>query len=312
LALAAFVLDAPRMTLPRPVYPGRFLFITRSCTQREFLLRPDDETNNAFTYLLGEAAQLLGMVVVLSQMMSNHHHTILYDPEGRNVEFLARFHKLVAKSQNVLRGRWENLWASEEPCIVEVLDRKDLLEKLVYVATNPVKDFLVEKVHQWPGPKFVAALLTGKPLRAHRPKHFFRNDGPMPEEIELVLKLPEHFEGKDEFLAELRRRIGEFEETCVRERKRTGRRVVGRRRILKQSWWNSPTTLEPRRTLRPRVAARNKWLRIAALQRNQEWQAAYREARERWLAGEPSEFPYGTYWLRRFANVCVKPPPQPD
>jgi REP element-mobilizing transposase RayT len=298
------------MTLPRPVFPGRFLFITRSCTQREFLLRPDDETNNAFVYLLGEAAQALGMVVVLSQMMSNHHHTILYDPDGRNVEFRERFHKLVAKSQNALRGRWENLWSSEEPCIVELFDRKDLLDKLVYVATNPVKDGLVAKVHQWPGPKFVAALLNGKPLRAHRPKHFFRDDGPMPEAVELVLKLPDHFEGKDEFLAEFRQRIGEFEVTRARERQQTGRRVAGRRRILKQSWRNSPTSHEPRRNLRPRVAARNKWLRIAALQRNHEWQAAYREARKRWLADEPIEFPYGTYWLRRFANVRVKPPPE--
>jgi REP element-mobilizing transposase RayT len=299
------------MTLPRPVFPGRFLFITRSCTQREFLLRPDDETNNAFVYLLGEAANMFGMVVVLSQMMSNHHHTILYDPEGRHVEFVERFHKLVARSQNALRGRWENLWGPEEPCVVELMDRNDLLDKLVYVATNPVKDFLVDKVHHWPGPKLVAALLTGKPLRAHRPKHFFRVDGPMPEESELVLKLPDHFEGKDEFLTELRRRINEFENACACERRKTGRRVAGRRTILEQAWWASPTSHEPRRGLRPRVAARNKWLRIAALQRNQEWQAAYRDARRRWLAGESTEFPYGTYWLQRFAHVRVKAPPLP-
>ena len=47
------------------MFPERFLFITRRCTQREFLLRPDDETNNAFTYLLAEAAQRFGIDVVL-------------------------------------------------------------------------------------------------------------------------------------------------------------------------------------------------------------------------------------------------------
>ena len=31
--------------------------------------------------------------------------------------------------------------------LVEVLD---LIDKLVYDATNPVKDRLIEKVHQWP------------------------------------------------------------------------------------------------------------------------------------------------------------------
>lgn len=298
------------MTLPRPVYPERFLFITRSCTQRTFWLRPDEATNNAFTYLLAEAARRFGMVIILSQMMSNHHHTVLYDPCGRVAEFMEHFHKFVAKSQNVLRGRWENLWSTEEPCVVELLTREALLDKLVYTATNPVKDGLVEKVHHWPGPKFVAALLNGRTLRASRPKHFFRDDGPMPSEIELVLKLPDDFEGKDEFLAQLRQRIADVEHACALERLATGRRVVGTRGIRRQAPHANPSSREPRRELRPRVAARSKWARIAALQRNKEWQAEYRQARQRWKAGDSYEFPFGTYWLKRFAHVRVKPPPE--
>jgi REP element-mobilizing transposase RayT len=284
------------------------LFITRRCTQREFLLRPDDETNNAFTYLLGEASQRFGVDIVLEQMMSNHHHTVLYDSLGRQVEFREHFHKLLAKSQNALRGRWENLFSSVAPSVVEVVTREALLDKLVYTATNPVKDGLVDKVHHWPGPKFLKALLTGKPMKARRPKHFFREDGPMPPEVELVLKLPDHFEGKAEFLAELRRRIAEVEEACAGQRRATGRRVVGRSCILRQSPRSSPTSREPRRNLNPRVASRSAWERIAALQRNKEWEAEYRAARKRWIAGEPAVFPFGTYWLRRHAAVPVRPP----
>jgi REP element-mobilizing transposase RayT len=296
------------MSAPRPVLPGRFLFITRRCTQREFLLRPDPGTNNAFVYVLGEAAKRFEMKVILSQMMSNHHHTILYDPHGHDVEFREHFHKMMAKSHNAFRGRWENFWAAEEPCVVEVMTADDLLDKLVYVATNPVKDGLVEKVHHWPGPPFLRALLSSEPLRARRPVHFFQKDGSMPEEIELELGLPGDFEGKQEFLAELRRRIDAVEEGCALERMRTGRRVVGRRVILRQSWRDSPMSREPRRNLRPRVAARSKWMRIAALQRNKEWEAAYKHARIQWLAGLDVEFPYGTYWLQRFASVTVKSP----
>jgi putative transposase len=308
--MAGFVLGSGAVTAPRPVFPERFLFITRRCTQREFLLRPDDETNNAFTYLLAEAAQRFGIDVVLEQMLSNHHHTALWDSLGNHVEFREHFHKLTAKTMNALRGRWENLWSSEEPCVVEVLTRDDLLEKLVYIATNPVKDGLVDKVHHWPGPKFVQALLTGRPMRAKRPRHFFREDGPMPPEVELVLKLPDHFEGKQEFLDELRRRITEVEDACARERQATGRRVIGRRSVLRQSPYASPTSHEPRRNLRPRVASRNKWARIAALQRNRDWEVEYRASRERWKAGEQVLFPHGTYWLRRHASVRVKPPPE--
>lgn len=298
------------MCTARPVIPGRFLFITRRCTQRQFLLRPDDETNNAFVYCLAEAASRFNIDIVLPQMMSNHGHTVLYDAHGNEAQFREHFHKMLAKSQNALRGRWENFWASEESCVIEVIDAADLLDKVVYTATNPVKDGLVEKVHHWPGPNFVAALLSGRPMRATRPKHFFRPDGTMPEHVELRVKLPDHFEAKEAFLAELRLRIRAVEQKCAEERQRSGRTVIGRRRVLRQSWRESPSSYEPRRRLRPRVAARNKWLRTAALQRNKEWQRAYRDARERWLEGQEVEFPYGTYWLRRFANVNVAPPPQ--
>jgi len=286
--------------------------MTRRCTQRQFLLRPDDETNNAFTYCLAEAAQRTEVQVILSQMESNHHHTMAYDPHGRQVEFREHFHKMLAKSQNALRGRWENVWSSEEPCTVEVMSAEDLLDKLVYIATNPVKDGLVEKVHHWPGPNFVRALLSGRPMKATRPRHFFRTDGPMPAEVELVLKLPDHFEGKDAFLAELRQRITAVEDACARERQQTGRHVLGRRRILRQSWRDCPASPAPRRNLRPRIAARDPDLRIATILRNKAWEAAYADARQQMLAGIPVEFPFGTYALRRFVNVRVKPPPEPN
>lgn len=297
------------VTIPRRVVPESTLFITRSCTQRQFLLRPDDETNNAFVYCLAEAAKRFDMQIVLAQMMSNHEHLNTYDANGTQVEFREHLHKMLAKCMNAVRGRWENFWSSEETCVVETYTAEDLMNKLVYTATNPVKDGLVERVHQWPGPKLVHALLTGTKLKAYRPRHFFRENGTMPAEIELELTLPDYIEDKPAFLAELARRIHLVEVECARTRQQTGRRVIGRRSILRQSWRDSPTTFAPHRGLRPRLAARNKWLRMAALQRNKEWVAAYRHARLQWLAGFDVEFPYGTYWLRRFARVVVQPPP---
>lgn len=293
------------MTRPRPVFPGTFPFITRRATQRQFLLRPDEETNNAFVYCMAVAAERSELGIVLPQMMSNHYHLQADDPHGRHTEFREYFHTLLTKCLNAYRGRWENMWAVEEPCVVEVVDRAGLMDKLVYIATNPVKDGLVECVRHWPGPKFVEALLTGKPLRARRPRHFFRKDGNMPETVELELRLPANIEDPEGFLAELRERIAAVEAEHKAARLKTGRRVFGRGRILRQSWRDTPTSQEPRRGLRPRVAARSKWARIATLQRNKEFELAYRDAREGWLAGLPAVFPPGTYWLRRFANVVV-------
>jgi putative transposase len=297
-----------RMTAPRRVVPGRFLFVTRSCTQRQFLLRPDKTTNNTFMYCLAEAAQRFDVVIVLSQMMSNHHHTVLYDPHGNEVEFREHFHKMLAKAQNAHRGRWENVWSSEEPSVVELMDREALLDKLVYTATNPVKDGLVDRFQNWPGPKLVSALLNQRPIVVRRPRHFFRKRGSMPLEVELVMKLPAHFERPEEFLEDLRQRISAEEEARARERKGNNRTVLGRQAILRQSWRDIPTSDRPRRRLRPRFATRNIELRIMTIERNKAWDAAYRAARTDLLDGKCVEFPYGTYWLRRFAGVRVEPP----
>ena len=97
------------MTAPREVLPGRCYLITRRCTRREFLLRPDEVTNKAFLYCLGEAAQRYGIDVVSVLALSNHWHGIVYDRDGRFPEFLAHFHKLVAKVLNARWGRWDDI-----------------------------------------------------------------------------------------------------------------------------------------------------------------------------------------------------------
>lgn len=153
------------VSLPREVIPGRFYMVTRRCTQRQFLLRPDAQTNNAFLYCLADAAQRCNIAVLLTHAMSNHHHTIVFDRDGNLPVFTEHFHKLVAKSQNALRGRWENFWSAEQVCVVHLVDAADVMRKLVYVATNPVKDRLVERVHHWPGVNGLAALLAGRRSR---------------------------------------------------------------------------------------------------------------------------------------------------
>ena len=291
------------MTLPREVIAGQFYMVTRRCTQRQLLLRPDRETNNAFTYCLGEAAQRYGIEVLLPSAMSNHHHTVVFDRHGTLPAFTEHFHKLLAKCQNALRGRWENLWAAEQVCVVRLVDPADVMRKLVYAATNPVQDRLVERVHHWPGVNGLAALLGQRALHATRPRHFFRPDGTMPAAVTLHLVLPAELGAPAPFRAELHRQVAAAEAAVAAERRRTGSGVLGRRAILRQSWRACPTRREPRRQLRPKVAAGSPWSRVEALLRNRQFIAAYREARDRWIGGALTAFPIGTYWLRRFAHV---------
>jgi len=179
--------------MPRRIVPGRGHRVTRRCTQRQFLLRPDRETTNGFIYCLALAAERTGMQVLAFLAHSNHHHTIVVDTHGRMPEFLESFHKLVAKHQNALRGRWENFWASEATSVVELIGPDDMLAKMTYALTNPVKDHLVDRADQWPGASSQWANLNGRSVSACRPARFFRKDGEMPESVTLEIHQPPCF-----------------------------------------------------------------------------------------------------------------------
>ena len=210
---------------------------------------------------------------------------------------------MFARCQNALRGRWENLWSSEQVCVVKLVGREDVMDKLVYTAINPVKDGLVDRVDHWPGVNGLHALLTGRCLHAERPRHFFRSNGVMPEAVEMRLTIPPELGPEAAVREELRQRVDQAVESIGSQRQRAGQRIVGRRAVLRQAWWERPTSWEPRRNLRPRVAARSKWARIEALLRNRAFLIDYAQARAGWQAGATVTFPLGTYWLRRFANV---------
>jgi putative transposase len=281
--------------------------ITRRCTQQQFLLRPSKETNNAVIYCLAVAAQKYEVDVMDFQQMSNHLHDGIYDRHGTGPAFYEHFHKLIAKCMNATLGRWENFFSSQQVNVVRLETREDLINKLVYIATNPVKDGLVERVKHWPGANGYEALMTGKPLRATRPKKFFAKDSRMPKEVTLYLRIPPELGNQEEILAEVRARVAAVEEEEARKRAETGRKVLGRNAVLRQSWRDSPTSREPRRGLRPTIAAKSLWARLEAIQRKREFVARYRAARAAFLAGMPIPFPYGTYWLSRFVGVPVSP-----
>ncbi|MEO8706386.1 MAG: hypothetical protein ABI867_40525 [Kofleriaceae bacterium] len=292
------------MTLPRHITPDRFHMITRRCFQGLFLLRPDDDTNNAFAYCLGEAALEFQIEIIISQTLSNHHHTVIYDRHGKVIEFVERFHCLLARSQNALRGRPDYFWTSGQVSIVELADRGAIIDKIVYAATNPVKDQLVTRVHHWPGFNGWTVLNRQQPVTATRPRHFFRADGPMPESVTFSFTIPPELGATAVVLEELRARVREVEAMAEQARS-PGRRVLGRRRILRQQWRSAPATPLPLGKMRPRVAARDPEVRVAVLERNRVFLIEYRRARAAWLAKEPIPFPVGTYWLERHMKVPI-------
>lgn len=276
------------------------------------LMRPDAETNNAYVYCLAYAAERYGVEVMFTVAMSNHHHTGIYDRYGKYPEFLECFHKLFAKCQNALRGRWENFWSSEQTSVVRLLSGQDVVNKLVYAVCNPVQAALVEHALQWPGVSSLRATLEGRGLCAQRPGHFFRAEGSMPEKLTLRFFRPPQYAqcSEQEWKDLVLERVREQEKLLARARAQQGQRVLGVRSVLNQRWSARPQNPEPRRGLKPRLAAHNKWKRVEALLQNESFLVAYRSARAAFQAGLRTVlFPVGTYWLRRFADVVCEDTP---
>jgi putative transposase len=90
---------------------------------------------------------------------------------------------------------------------------------------------------------------------------------------------------------------------AAQERRQKGIKLVGRKAVLRQHWGHSPNTREPSRRLSPRVACRDKWARIEALQRNRVFLDQYRCARADHLTGREAVFPAGTWWLCRHGGL---------
>ena len=279
--------------------------ITRRCTGRMHLLRPDAATTQTFLYCLAHAAEQTGVTLMFSVAMSNHHHTIIYDPDDSLSEFMRYLHGLVARAMNCLRGREELFWEKVQANDTHLVDLNDVLTRIAYAATNPVKAQLVERAEHWPGVNTIDAFLRGTSLTVQRPKHFFRDDGDMPEQLTLTLGWPEHLCPVQDARVAVRGLIDAIEARARQDRVSQGRRVLGADAARKVDFNSRPSTREPRRRLRPTIAAGDSAARIAAILSYRAFREAYRAARERLIKGLSALFPPGTYWLRRNAGVAV-------
>ena len=288
---------------PRPILPGATYLVSRRCTQRQFLLTPVAETTAIFGYCLAVAAKRTGVQVHSVCVMSNHWHAVLTDPEARMPAFLAYLHQYVAKAVNASLGRWENLWATEQPSLVRLLGPEDTLDKTRYLVTNPVVAGLVKRAARWPG---LLRYLPRHSRSFRRPEVFFRTNGPMPEQAELKLTVPPAWGkgGATDFERRLCELVRAEEDRVERTHVGSKHPFLGARRACAQKPTDRPRSREPRRGLSPRVAGGATGLCIAMLDRLKTFVAAYREAWRRWRAGARNVlFPAGTYALRVHAGV---------
>jgi len=266
-----------------------------------------EELTNFIGYCLAHAAARYEIRIHASVWMSNHHHTDVTDPNGDLVPFKQLLHSMIARGRNARIGRNDTFWSGDDPSDTRRSTDDESMGDLVYTLTNPVKDGLVKWGRLWPG-FTTAGWRFGETRTFKRPDWFFDEDGDMPKEVSLTLVRPPIFPELDDdelyekLMVETRARELQFQQ----EFREKGRRFMGLRELARQRQWNRvPKSFEERFTITPKYAGSSKWLVLAQLQRDREWEREYAAARELLWAGKPAVFPVGTYWLRRFAGVAV-------
>jgi len=267
-------------------------------------------TNQMVHYCLAYAAEETGVLLHAVCFMSNHWHGVVTDVEGRLPEFLAHFHRLVAKAQNASLGRWENFWSSDKTSAVLLVSDSDVLDKMAYVIANPTVTGLVRSPHEWPG---VISHHFGEQREVEMPDVFFDEDGELPDETTLRFVRPEIFPALSDLqvATKLNDAVAKLVHRAREDMQTRGLPFLGRKTVLRQPFSGTPRTPAPRRNPSPHIAAKSTPARVNAIRRMLDFVATYRAAWLRWRDGDRNViFPLGTYALRIYAGVrCASAAP---
>jgi hypothetical protein len=237
--------------------------------------------------------------------MSNHVHLVVTDVDGRLPEFCEWLFRTVAQCIKGVHGIRESVWSDGSYSAVRLETEEAIVDKLAYVIANPVTAGLVREARQWPGVISRPSDMYGAEHGDERPAGWFHES--QDESAQIALCAPPCFEGRvDELVAAVRDMVAEREKLAAEELRRSGRRVLGVERVLDVDPFDAPSTAEAERVRNPVFAAVTATARKAAVRALRDWRRAYANAWARWRAGDhAAAFPYGTWWMRVFANAAV-------
>ena len=299
------------MTQPRLILPGTTYLVTRNTLGGRHLFRPDSHINRVFMYCLFACARQLDIEVHAAVLMSTHEHLVVTDPTGRISVFLCRFHRLVAKCTQVLRGWKENVWEHRDCSVVALLSPQAVLREMAYTMANPAKDHLVTRAKEWPGVHTRLRDLKGRTISVRKPDAYFRRQNKRyPVALNASFSLPrvlvEHY-GKQGAIDAIATQVSRFEMEAARQRLSRGTRVLGANAAQRSSPYRCTVGSRPARGRNPHFAVGTGQARLFAwaAARLKAFRRAYRKAYDRWKQGEHSQlFPAGTFWMK-YAHSAV-------
>jgi len=281
--------------------------ITSRTLHGKLLLRPGASFNDIFLGILGRAQRRFSMTIHYASVLSNHYHLLLSPTSHQQLAaFACYLNGNLAKEVGRIYGWKEKIWGRRYQHIVVSNEEAAQVGRLRYLLSHGVKEGLVERVADWPGPNFLEALLTGKPMigtwfdrtaecKALRRGQEFGARDFATEETVVLTPLPcwAHLSRQAQVDA-VRAIVASIEEEAATERELTQRPVIGAEAVVRQD----PTTMPARskKSPAPWFHAASRAARSLLRAAYDQFLGAYRQAAERLRAGDLTvEFPPGCF-----------------
>jgi REP element-mobilizing transposase RayT len=329
------------MTPPRYIVQNQLAFVTCGAVGRSFRFLPSRGVVELIWYVLAVMIQRYSMQLHEVVFMSNHFHLMLTDRDGVLPDFMRDLNSLLSRGLNALHGS-TGANIEKQYNIVVPADGDKVIEHAIYTLLNPCKDGLVERARDWGGVTSYA-LEYGRSVTLRRPREGLwksianaaatllrkvtgvgrrsagrlRHAGrtKLPETVELTLVPPAGIsEPPDALRRRIRGEVRREENELIAARRAERRGVIGMRRVLSQSYTDTPSTSRVLFRTTPRVSGTRRWARIETLARRLDFERAHASARDaiaellaqtdrlgRRLAERLAaiELPHGAFLLRR-------------
>jgi len=304
-------------------------FVSVRAVNRSYRFVPTKQVRESLDYALKATAQKFeGRIALYEyQFLSNHYHLLGADLEGCLPDFMRELNALFSRQLNSLRGiRGSNIEKDYNLVIVDMVTGERAFEHAVYILANAVRANLVERTSQWLAPSSYA-LEYGEVVTAQQPKcglwsdkvaHAERKASRRSKRARYVgkSKLPEVAQFKlvrppirpelsdAELRAAIRAEVTKIENELIAQRRRTGRRVMGWKRVVAMHYLDIPNEKEEYFGVRPTFSGDDEVARQKARARRKRFLADYYAARDRFFAGiRDVVFPFGTWLMKRIFKV---------
>jgi Transposase IS200 like len=214
--------------------------VTCRTVHGRYLLRPSPLLDVIIIGVLARALARYGARCICFAFVSSHYHLLLeVDSAFQLARTMNYFNSKLAKEIGRLTGWRDKIWSRRYQAIVVSKEDAAQIARLKYILSHGVKEFLCERLRDWPGVHAVRALVDGEALEGRwfdrsqeyaarrRGEKYDQYKYSTPETLTL-LPLPcwEHLEPerRRELIASL---VQEIEDEAAAARKREGVQVAG-------------------------------------------------------------------------------------